>query len=124
SGLQNGEKVRFVKLSSAGADFRALPGLYRIHASHPSGPGFSASNYAIQYLPGTMTVFAVPGNYIHDTFDRYRLWAKTLPRLLESNGAIHQGIIRHVAGEKAFRDALSHLSSFDLFGTQQQPTHH
>ena len=57
-GLQNGETIGAVSLSSAGAPASAnVSGSpYAISASNASGGTFSASNYAITYTPGTLTV--------------------------------------------------------------------
>jgi filamentous hemagglutinin family protein len=56
SGLQNGETVASVALASSGAAATAGVGSHAIVAGSASGGSFSAGNYTITYLDGTLTV--------------------------------------------------------------------
>ena len=59
-GLQNGETIGSAALFSAGAPAAAGIGLYAILIGSPAGGTFDPSNYAISFVPGTMTVAADP----------------------------------------------------------------
>ena len=56
AGLQNGETIGSVTLTSAGASSPAPVGPYPIIASAATGGTFSASNYTIGYMNGQLTV--------------------------------------------------------------------
>ena len=56
NGLQNGETIGSVSLSSAGAPPGASAGTYPITASAATGGSFTASNYNITYNSGSLTV--------------------------------------------------------------------
>jgi MBG domain (YGX type)/Domain of unknown function (DUF4347)/Putative Ig domain len=56
SGLQNGDTIGSVSLSSAGAAATAGVGSYGIAISGATGGTFNASNYTISYVNGTLTV--------------------------------------------------------------------
>jgi hypothetical protein len=56
TGLQNGETVGSVTLSSNGADAAAVGGTYAITPSAATGGTFTAGNYAVSYVDGTLTV--------------------------------------------------------------------
>ena len=55
-GLQNGETVGSVTLTSAGAAATANAGAYDTNAANATGGTFDAANYTISYHPGTLTV--------------------------------------------------------------------
>ena len=59
TGLQNGETIGSVTLTSAGAINTANAGIYPIVSSAATGGTFTASNYAITYTSGTLTVGTV-----------------------------------------------------------------
>ncbi len=61
SGLQNGETVGSVSLSSAGFAAGAGAGSYAIGASGASGGTFQASDYSISYADGALAVTAASG---------------------------------------------------------------
>ncbi len=54
--MQNGESVGSVTLSSSGAINTAATGTYNIIPSVATGGTFTASNYIITYVNGTLTV--------------------------------------------------------------------
>ena len=58
NGLQNGETIGTVTLTCAGGDAAAGVMSYPITPSAATGGSFSASNYAIDYVAGTLTVDA------------------------------------------------------------------
>jgi hypothetical protein len=61
TGLVGGERIAGVTLTSAGAPASAPVGSYSIKpGAAVAGAGFLASNYAINYTDGTMSVVAVP----------------------------------------------------------------
>jgi len=57
-GLTNADVVSSVSLSSAGAGAAAEVGVYAITATNAVGSGLG--NYAISYVPGTLTVGSPP----------------------------------------------------------------
>lgn len=59
-GLQNGETIGSAALSSAGAAATANAGLYPILIGGTAGGSFNPSNYAITYVPGTISVTPAP----------------------------------------------------------------
>ena len=60
AGLQAGDVISSVTLSSDGSGIFADLGTYAIVPSGASGASFNASNYSITYTNGTMTVVDVP----------------------------------------------------------------
>lgn len=60
SGLRNGETIGSAALSSSGAPAPASVGLYPILIGSASGGTFTPSNYAITYVPGTLSVGPAP----------------------------------------------------------------
>jgi len=60
SGLRNGETIGGVTLSSRGAPVAANVGAYPITPSAATGGSFNPVNYAITYVPGTLTVNPSP----------------------------------------------------------------
>ncbi|MFM7016449.1 MAG: beta strand repeat-containing protein, partial [Bacteroidota bacterium] len=60
TGLVAGETVGSVTLTSSGAASTAAAGTYSIVPSAATGGTFTASNYTINYVNGTMTVGAIP----------------------------------------------------------------
>nr|WP_294775770.1 MBG domain-containing protein [uncultured Flavobacterium sp.] len=56
SGLQNGETIGSITISSAGAVNTAAVGTYSIIPTSATGGTFTASNYSITYNNGTLTV--------------------------------------------------------------------
>ena len=56
SGLQNGETIGSVTLACAGGDPAAAAGIYPITPGAATGGTFSAANYTISYVAGTLTV--------------------------------------------------------------------
>ncbi|MBT2115603.1 filamentous hemagglutinin N-terminal domain-containing protein [Dyella sp. LX-66] len=56
SGLQNGETIGGVTESSVGTSATASVGTYAIGANNATGGTFNASNYAIAYIDGNLTV--------------------------------------------------------------------
>lgn len=60
SGLQNGETIGSITISSAGAVATAAVGSYSIVGTVATGGTFTAGNYAITYTDGTLTVGAAP----------------------------------------------------------------
>jgi len=58
SGLQNGETIGSVTLACAGGDPAAAVASYPITPGAATGGTFSAGNYTIGYVPGTLTVIA------------------------------------------------------------------
>jgi hypothetical protein len=56
SGLQNGDTIGSVTLTSAGAPRSASVGSYPIYASNATGGSFNPSDYIIAYDPGVLTV--------------------------------------------------------------------
>ncbi len=56
SGLQNGETIGSVTLACSGGSAAATPGSYTITPSTATGGTFSASNYTLNYVAGTLTV--------------------------------------------------------------------
>jgi hypothetical protein len=61
TGLVGGEEIAGVTLTSAGAPASAPVGSYSIKpVAVVAGAGFLASNYAMSYTDGTMSVVAVP----------------------------------------------------------------
>ncbi|MFN5814333.1 MAG: beta strand repeat-containing protein, partial [Bacteroidota bacterium] len=56
NGLQNGETIGTVTLSSIGAAASAAVGTYPIIASAATGGTFNANNYTINYINGTLTI--------------------------------------------------------------------
>ncbi len=60
SGLQNGETIGSVTLTSAGAVATAAVGSYNIVPSAPIGGTFSQGNYTDAFNDGTLTVFGEP----------------------------------------------------------------
>jgi autotransporter-associated beta strand protein len=56
SALQNGETIGSVTLTCAGGEAAAGVALYPITPSAATGGSFSATNYAIDYVPGVLTV--------------------------------------------------------------------
>jgi hypothetical protein len=58
AGLQNGETIGSVTLTSAGAVATAAPGNYVIIPSAATGGSFSPANYSISYVDGLLTVSA------------------------------------------------------------------
>src|SRR5262249_40255646 len=56
SGLQNGETIGSVALSSTGAAATAVVGSYDILVSDATGGTFTASNYTTTYHKGTLTI--------------------------------------------------------------------
>ncbi len=60
SGLGSGDVITSVSFASDGADIFADLGTYAIVPSGATGASFSASNYSITYVNGTMTVVDVP----------------------------------------------------------------
>lgn len=59
-GLQNSETIGSVTLSSTGAASGAAVGSYAITPSAATGGTFTASNYSITYVDGSLTVNALP----------------------------------------------------------------
>ncbi len=59
-GLQNSETIGSVTLNSSGAISSAAAGSYSIVPSAATGGTFTASNYSITYVDGTLTVNALP----------------------------------------------------------------
>jgi hypothetical protein len=60
SGLQNGETIRSVTLTSPGTVATAVVGRYAITGSDAAGGTFNPNNYTITYDPGFLTVTPVP----------------------------------------------------------------
>jgi hypothetical protein len=60
SGLQNSETIGSVTLTSSGAASGAAVGSYAIAPSLATGGTFTASNYNITYVDGSLTVIALP----------------------------------------------------------------
>jgi sugar lactone lactonase YvrE len=56
SGLVNGDTIDSVVLSSAGTDPAAAVGTYPISISGATGVHFNPANYAVTYVPGTLSV--------------------------------------------------------------------
>ena len=67
NGLQNGETIGTVTLTCAGGDAAAGVMSYPITPSAATGGSFSASNYAIDYVAGTLTVDAAATSTILST---------------------------------------------------------
>ena len=60
SGLQNGETIGSVTLDCAGGGAAAAVATYPITPGAATGGTFSAANYTISYVPGTLTVNPAP----------------------------------------------------------------
>jgi hypothetical protein len=75
-GLQNGETVGSVSLSSAGAADTANAGNYAILGSAAAGSTFNPGNYSIFYAPGTLTV--TPAALSIRADDRTKTYGTTL----------------------------------------------
>jgi hypothetical protein len=60
SGLMDGETIGSVTMTCAGGDAAAGVASYPITPSAATGGSFSAANYAINYLPGSLTVSPAP----------------------------------------------------------------
>ncbi len=56
-GLQNGETIDLVALTSNGAVASARRGTYAIHAADAGGGTYDPANYSVRYVDGTLTVF-------------------------------------------------------------------
>ncbi|MGP8022018.1 MAG: MBG domain-containing protein, partial [Limisphaerales bacterium] len=84
SGLQNGETIGTVTLTSAGAASSASPGPYSIVPSAPVGGTFSQGNYTNQFVDGTLTVLGTPDLTLTLLGDQYVL---TFPSV---SGQIYQ----------------------------------
>jgi filamentous hemagglutinin family protein len=70
SGLQNGETIGSVTLSSAGAGSSATVNTYSILASAATGGTFNAANYTIDYVDGVLTVDPKSINISADNISR------------------------------------------------------
>ncbi|MDC8756303.1 MBG domain-containing protein [Janthinobacterium fluminis] len=72
SGLQNGETVGSVTLASAGgaAGASVNGGPYAITASEAAGGTFKASNYAVSYVNGALTITPATLSYIANAANR------------------------------------------------------
>ncbi|MDN5753574.1 MAG: hypothetical protein L0H15_09875, partial [Nitrosospira sp.] len=60
SGLKNNETINSVTLASAGATAAATIASYPIIPGNATGGTFTASNYAITFVDGVLSVIAVP----------------------------------------------------------------
>ena len=76
TGLLNGETIGSVTLTSAGAINTANAGIYPIVSSAATGGTFTASNYAITYTSGTLTVGTAPLTITAD--DQNKTYGTTL----------------------------------------------
>ncbi|TVP94858.1 MAG: hypothetical protein EA381_19655, partial [Planctomycetaceae bacterium] len=81
-GLQNGETIGSVVLSSDGAPASAPVGVYSIDVSSPVGGTADLTNYRLLVEPGRLTVASVSGQFVYDEFVRYRDNWQTLSSLL------------------------------------------
>ncbi|WP_310557642.1 MBG domain-containing protein [Flavobacterium sp.] len=61
--LQNGETIGSITISSTGAVNTAVVGTYPIVPTLATGGTFTASNYSITYVNGTLIVDAISGDY-------------------------------------------------------------
>jgi hypothetical protein len=80
-GLQNGETIGSVVLSSLGAPAGAPFGLYPINISGPAGGTADLNNYSITLVPGLMLVGISPGNWVYDQFTRYEYYWQSIDTL-------------------------------------------
>jgi hypothetical protein len=79
SGLQNSERIGSVTLTSAGATSSAGTGVYPITANNATGGTFNPANYAITYVPGSLTVTAA----IQGSTQTFSAWEAQYPTLTE-----------------------------------------
>jgi len=79
SGLQNGETIGTVTLTSPGTAATVATGVYTIIPSAPAGGTFSVGNYTPAFVNGTLTVSATPALTIAGAGNQYVL---TFPTLL------------------------------------------
>ena len=63
NGLQNGDTIASVTLACTGGGAAAAPASYSITPSAAIGSTFTAANYTISYVPGTLTVTPPPLTY-------------------------------------------------------------
>jgi len=82
SGLQNGETIGTVTLTSPGTPIAAAVGVYAITPSTPAGGTFSLGNYSPAFVNGALTVSTTPVLTIAQVGNQYVL---TFPTLLGQN---------------------------------------
>lgn len=104
-GLQNNETIGSVTLTCTGSGAAAAGGTYPITPSAATGGTFTASNYAIQYVDGTLTVNMVA----------FEAWAADSAQSLTAG--VNNGPL-----DDPDRDGISNLLEFTLGGNPMVPS--
>ncbi|REG91197.1 YDG domain-containing protein [Flavobacterium aquicola] len=122
TGLQSGETITSVTLASIGgydASTTQLPGSYtgNIVPSTPTGAGFSASNYAITFVGGSLKINALPNN-ISNGFSATTICAGGSPQLTynaENNSTYTSPyIITYSNGTNQYTKEITNASAFSF----------
>ncbi|HWL11207.1 MAG TPA: MBG domain-containing protein [Planctomicrobium sp.] len=92
AGLQNGESIGSVTLTSPGEAASAASGTYAITASNPVGGTFNINNYQVTFVDGTLLVdpvspFVLNSQETLDGFDRPMDYANSIRHLVIVTGS-------------------------------------
>lgn len=143
SGLQNGETIGSVGLSSLGAGALAGVGTYGITVGAASGGTFNPANYTITYAnghltvnPATLTITANPGSKVYGDADPALTFAVSGLMLSDTAASVLSGGLMRAAGESVGDYAIGQGSlaasanytlsyrgaSFSIWPEPQSPT--
>ena len=114
TGLQNGEIIDTVTLTSPGAPASASPGIYPIVINSPSSGTFDPANYTLAIFHGQLIVAQVSGEFVYDQFVREQDQWRSFRQLFDAFNST--GDIRYRADRKPNAGGnLVELDSFSVF---------
>ena len=120
SGLQNGETIGAVTLSSNGSAATSNAGSYNITAASASGGTFTASNYNISYANGTLTV--TPANITVTANNQSRTYGGSNPtsgNTTLTTGSLYNGDTLSTATLSSTANATSNVGNYTLTASSQ-----